>query len=66
MLSEKTVFIIGAGASHEAGLPVGKELTRIIAGKVAYHINGGGGDQAIIQALHLSVLLGLIYGHRGR
>jgi hypothetical protein len=30
----KTVFVVGAGASREAGLPTGAELKRIIASKL--------------------------------
>src|SRR6266404_1399878 len=34
MLSRKTVFILGAGASKEAGLPIGSELITLIADKL--------------------------------
>jgi hypothetical protein len=30
----KTVFVLGAGASHEVGLPVGSQLAEIISKKV--------------------------------
>lgn len=36
MLASKTVFVIGAGASAEAGLPVGDELKTIISNKLDY------------------------------
>ena len=34
MFLSKTVFILGAGASKEVGLPVGSELAQIISGKL--------------------------------
>jgi hypothetical protein len=40
MLKSKTVFIIGAGASSEVGLPLGKNLALMIAGKMAVQWDG--------------------------
>src|SRR6266853_1701782 len=56
MLSSKTVFIVGAGASSEAGLPVGSELKGIIARKLDLrfeHFSSpiGSGDLTIFEAL---------------
>jgi hypothetical protein len=36
-----TLFVIGAGASKEAGMPTGKELIDIIAGKLNYRLESG-------------------------
>lgn len=36
MLREKTVFVVGAGASCELGLPIGQELITYIAGNLNY------------------------------
>ncbi len=52
MFRVKTVFVIGAGASNEVGLPVGSELKTIIAGKLDFKFDDFGnqlqqGDQAI-------------------
>lgn len=41
MRNPRTVFIVGAGASKEAGLPVGKELIDIIAERLNYHVRNG-------------------------
>ncbi|MCW1403276.1 hypothetical protein OKA06_13435 [Novosphingobium sp. MW5] len=41
MFKSKTVFIIGAGASEEAGLPIGSELTDVIADLLRLHIDYG-------------------------
>jgi hypothetical protein len=55
MRPNKTVFIIGAGASKEVGLPIAKELIEIIAQKLNYQIKGGslvpGGDNEIFDAI---------------
>lgn len=40
MFQSKTVFIVGAGASHEAGLPVGSTLTTNIASLLNFHYDG--------------------------
>jgi hypothetical protein len=34
MFNRQTLFVLGAGASHEAGLPLGKDLARAIGGKM--------------------------------
>lgn len=39
MFKNKTVFIIGAGASQEAGFPVGTELAEIISKKLNFEID---------------------------
>jgi len=36
MFQPNTVFVLGAGASHEVGLPLGSELKRIIANKLDF------------------------------
>jgi hypothetical protein len=58
MFSSKTVFIVGAGASHEAGLPTGAQLKAVIAEKlnITYKIginltSPDTGDAAIAWAL---------------
>lgn len=40
MFKSKTTFIIGAGASREANLPIGSELTDHIAKLVNFHMEG--------------------------
>lgn len=42
MFKSKTVFVVGAGASKEANLPIGKELTQKIAELVNFHIEFNG------------------------
>jgi hypothetical protein len=37
----KTVFIVGAGASHEVGLPVGDQLRPLIANKLNLRVQAG-------------------------
>lgn len=53
----KTVFIIGAGASKEANLPVGSELKKIIASVLDIRFEHGNrlisGDDLILEALRL-------------
>jgi DNA-binding HxlR family transcriptional regulator len=39
MLKSKTVFVLGAGASKEVGLPVGSELKSTIAAKLDWRIS---------------------------
>lgn len=50
-----TVFIIGAGASNEVGLPIGSGLREVIAAKLAIEIDyiAGikSGDRAVIEAM---------------
>jgi hypothetical protein len=41
MFASKTVFVVGAGASKEAGLPVGAELKQIIASKLKFEYRYG-------------------------
>jgi hypothetical protein len=51
VFKRKTVFILGAGASHEAKLPCGDDLALKISGKLDFRIEGGkyvgGGDAAL-------------------
>jgi hypothetical protein len=54
MFESNTVFVIGAGASAEAGLPIGASLTKKIAELVKLSANFGtvqSGDHEIYQAL---------------
>ena len=55
----KTVFVIGAGASKEAGLPIGSELKSSIAKALDIRFQGGfhivSGDNYIVEALRLAV-----------
>jgi len=57
MLSSKTVFIVGAGASQEVGMPIGWELRDIIAQKLHMRFEHGHkfigkGDTDILDRLH--------------
>ncbi|CDZ56027.1 hypothetical protein [Neorhizobium galegae] len=54
MFANKTVFIIGAGASYEIGLPVGSALTGIIAQKLDLRESGSWdahGDKNLVGAI---------------
>lgn len=55
----KTVFVLGAGASKEVGLPVGAELKRNIAESLnirfEHSYNQTGGDYELTQALRILV-----------
>src|SRR2546428_2984262 len=55
MLRQKTVFILGAGASKEVGLPIGEELKDTIATKLEMKCGNCddliGGDRHIFTAL---------------
>jgi hypothetical protein len=56
MLPSNTVFVVGAGASSECGLPVGTKLKTRIADALRFtsthnHIGAGEGDEAIYNAL---------------
>lgn len=55
MFKSRTLFVLGAGASKEAGLPIGSELTSQIAKLVDLHTEYGAklirGDYSILQAL---------------
>ena len=54
MHSEKTVIVVGAGASHEAGLPTSAELKRSIARDIDIKIRGlkqTSGDRIIAASL---------------
>jgi hypothetical protein len=55
MFKSKTVFVVGAGASREAGLPIGSELKQLITDKlrIRYEITGKltSGDHLIGRAI---------------
>ena len=56
MRNPNTLFVVGAGASREAGMPTGKELIDIIASKLNYRIEhgqlqAGEGDADILDML---------------
>lgn len=57
MFREKTVFVVGAGASMEVGLPIGEKLKKIIFDKLDYRANtfgqrdGNHGDDEIFYCL---------------
>ena len=55
MLNSKTTFVVGAGASNEAGLPTGRELTATIANMIDIKFDSDGtqssGDSVIAHAL---------------
>jgi hypothetical protein len=57
MISNKTVFIVGAGASCEVGMPSGWELKQLIAEKLLYKFENGQrttqGDGTILDMLGL-------------
>jgi len=57
MLPSKTVFVVGAGASYEVGMPVGNELRETISTKLDIRFDdfggtAGTGDTLIYQVLH--------------
>jgi hypothetical protein len=53
MFKRRTLFVLGAGASHEAGLPCGADLALKISDKLDIQINGsnlaGNGDGSLFQ-----------------
>ena len=55
MFKSKTVFVIGAGASAEAGLPIGSDLTNDIANLINFKLNVfqevERGDPQIVQCI---------------
>ncbi len=56
MLPSKTIFIVGAGASQEVGLPVGAQLKKIISDKLNVQLDDFGqptrsGDPVIVNVL---------------
>lgn len=56
MFREKTLFVVGAGASQEVGLPVGGELKEVIARKLAIKFEmyqPVSGDLGILDALRV-------------
>ncbi len=59
MKKKKMLFIVGAGASNEVGLPVGDVLKRAIASLLDFEFDGfdrlSGGDSAIYNALSTKV-----------
>ena len=58
MFQSKTLFVVGAGASQEVGLPTGRGLRETIASKVEFEFDSGHlerGDRNIWMALDLHV-----------
>lgn len=59
MFKTKTVFIVGAGASFELGLPVGNDLKKIIAKKVNFwfeqNVRLTSGDSKLVDAIRLHI-----------
>ncbi|WP_457091423.1 hypothetical protein [Microvirga sp. P5_D2] len=54
MFKSKTLFIVGAGASYEVGLPIGTGLKQMIASRLDFYFEGrelSHGDDAIMGAL---------------
>lgn len=55
MFRAKTLFVLGAGSSHEVGLPIGDDLKKIIADKIDIRFEYGlrqiSGDHQIMYAL---------------
>jgi hypothetical protein len=57
MFKEKTVFVLGAGSSYDFGMPLGKDLKKIIAEKLnfeRFEFNnpvGSNSDKVILEAL---------------
>jgi hypothetical protein len=56
MIRKKTVFVIGAGAGFDIGMPLGDTLSTLIASKLNIKFGLGGtkqesGDHEIMQAL---------------
>ena len=57
-MGNKTVFVIGAGASEEANLPTGNELKMQISNLLNFHIEFNkllSGDWIIAEALNILV-----------
>lgn len=61
MFNSKTLFVVGAGASNEVGLPIGTELKSQIATKIDIRFEDGykqdSGDHEITKALQRHVAL---------
>jgi hypothetical protein len=57
MFRSNTVFVVGAGASNEAGLPIGSELKQRITEKLYIVFENGfqqtKGDRNIVEAIRL-------------
>ena len=57
MMRKKTVVVVGAGASAEVGLPIGKDLRGQIAGLLDIHFRDDGalqrGDRCIVEAFRV-------------
>jgi hypothetical protein len=53
MFNKRTVFIVGAGASSECGLPTGHQLKEAIAGGVRFQFDGRGLSKAIKDLLNI-------------
>ncbi|CCE96135.1 hypothetical protein SFHH103_01638 [Sinorhizobium fredii HH103] len=59
MFERPTVFIVGAGASHEVGFPLGTDLKKMVAGKVNIGFKDGwsqsSGDGQVAEAIRTSL-----------
>lgn len=55
MSNKKTLYIVGAGASSEAGLPTGHELKEKIANLLGFERDLKSGDSCILEALLMYV-----------
>ena len=58
MLRQKTLFVIGAGASKEVRLPIGSELAEQIAKRLTFKFDFGqlkSGDHVLFNGLRRSV-----------
>ena len=54
MFNQNTVFVLGAGSSHEIGLPIGVELAKTIATHLNIRPRNDGshsGDKRIAEAI---------------
>ena len=59
MFRSRTLFVVGAGASYEVGLPTGAQLKRTIGQKLAMQFDRNGrvsGHGEVIEALKMHAL----------
>jgi hypothetical protein len=54
MKNNKTVFVLGAGASYEFGLPIGEQLKEHIAKLLNFDHNGLNGDDYVSRAINIA------------
>jgi hypothetical protein len=62
MRNPRTLFIIGAGASNEAGLPTGKELVDVVARRLNFRVEDG----RLVEGFGDPDILGAMQQHRAR